>query len=274
MGRRWSWDFEDDPPPAPAASPAGCAAAGAPARRGRSGGRLPTGREALVRRRRVVALRRPARAARDRGRRGLSRARTTTPAAATRVRKRRAASRPPTDPEQEEMQAVQSVLAYTPFVKEGSGNAREIALTFDDGPGPFTPQVLAVLERDHVPADVLRDRQDAALLRRLDRARDRRRRRDRRSHRGSPDARPPRARTTSTNSSSNRARASNCSADAARRCSVPPTARSTRPPSGSCSKLHHADGAVVGGHRRLRAARRRNDRPTDDGRRHSRARSS
>ncbi len=29
---------------------------------------------------------------------------------------------------------------------------RVIALTFDDGPGPFTPQVLSVLERDQVPA--------------------------------------------------------------------------------------------------------------------------
>jgi peptidoglycan-N-acetylglucosamine deacetylase len=63
-----------------------------------------------------------------------------------------AASRPPSDPEQEEMNAVQSVLAYTPFVKEGSGTAREIALTFDDGPGPFTPQVLSVLEQHHVRA--------------------------------------------------------------------------------------------------------------------------
>ena len=27
-----------------------------------------------------------------------------------------------------------------------------IALTFDDGPGPYTPQVLAILERSHVPA--------------------------------------------------------------------------------------------------------------------------
>jgi peptidoglycan-N-acetylglucosamine deacetylase len=30
--------------------------------------------------------------------------------------------------------------------------AKEIALTFDDGPSPYTPQVLAVLEQYHVPA--------------------------------------------------------------------------------------------------------------------------
>jgi peptidoglycan-N-acetylglucosamine deacetylase len=48
--------------------------------------------------------------------------------------------------------AVKAVLAYTPFVKEGTGRARDVALTFDDGPGPYTPGVLAVLERYHVPA--------------------------------------------------------------------------------------------------------------------------
>ena len=64
----------------------------------------------------------------------------------------RAVSRPPTDPEQDEMKAVRSVLAYTPFVKEGTGTAKEVALTFDDGPGPFTPQVLSVLEQNHARA--------------------------------------------------------------------------------------------------------------------------
>jgi peptidoglycan/xylan/chitin deacetylase (PgdA/CDA1 family) len=63
-----------------------------------------------------------------------------------------AAKRPPTDPEREERSAVSSVLAYTPFVKEGGTSGHDIALTFDDGPGPYTPQVLTVLERYHVPA--------------------------------------------------------------------------------------------------------------------------
>jgi peptidoglycan/xylan/chitin deacetylase (PgdA/CDA1 family) len=44
------------------------------------------------------------------------------------------------------------VLTYTPFVKKAGGQKREIALTFDDGPGPYTPQVLDVLERLHVHA--------------------------------------------------------------------------------------------------------------------------
>jgi peptidoglycan/xylan/chitin deacetylase (PgdA/CDA1 family) len=48
--------------------------------------------------------------------------------------------------------AVASVLAYTPFVKEGSEHTREIALTFDDGPGPYTPELLDVLEQFRVHA--------------------------------------------------------------------------------------------------------------------------
>jgi peptidoglycan/xylan/chitin deacetylase (PgdA/CDA1 family) len=55
-------------------------------------------------------------------------------------------------PEDDQDAAVASVLAYTPFVRQGSERAREIALTFDDGPGPYTPGVLNVLERLHVHA--------------------------------------------------------------------------------------------------------------------------
>jgi peptidoglycan/xylan/chitin deacetylase (PgdA/CDA1 family) len=51
-----------------------------------------------------------------------------------------------------EANAIQSALAYTAYVTAGSAGRREIALTFDDGPGPFTPQVLSILERMHVPA--------------------------------------------------------------------------------------------------------------------------
>jgi peptidoglycan-N-acetylglucosamine deacetylase len=58
----------------------------------------------------------------------------------------------PRDPEVEGNAAVSRVLAYTPFVREGAGRVRDIALTFDDGPGPYTPEVLGVLERFHVRA--------------------------------------------------------------------------------------------------------------------------
>lgn len=55
-------------------------------------------------------------------------------------------------PEDDQDAAVGAVLAYTPFVKEGADRGRDIALTFDDGPGPYTPGVLSVLERYHVHA--------------------------------------------------------------------------------------------------------------------------
>lgn len=48
--------------------------------------------------------------------------------------------------------AINRTLAYAPVVRMAGTQHREIALTFDDGPGPYTPQVLAVLERLHVPA--------------------------------------------------------------------------------------------------------------------------
>ncbi len=48
--------------------------------------------------------------------------------------------------------AVNLVLSYTPYIAGGRPRKREVALTFDDGPGPYTLKVLAVLRRHHVPA--------------------------------------------------------------------------------------------------------------------------
>jgi peptidoglycan/xylan/chitin deacetylase (PgdA/CDA1 family) len=44
------------------------------------------------------------------------------------------------------------VPSGAPFVASGPTNRRAIALTFDDGPWPDTPQFLALLEREHVRA--------------------------------------------------------------------------------------------------------------------------
>ena len=48
--------------------------------------------------------------------------------------------------------AIDRTLAYTPYVRVAGAQHRELALTFDDGPGPYTPKVLAVLDRYRVPA--------------------------------------------------------------------------------------------------------------------------
>jgi peptidoglycan-N-acetylglucosamine deacetylase len=51
-----------------------------------------------------------------------------------------------------ETAAITRTLAYTPYVRRAGTQHKEIALTFDDGPGPYTPQILSVLERLHAPA--------------------------------------------------------------------------------------------------------------------------
>jgi peptidoglycan-N-acetylglucosamine deacetylase len=48
--------------------------------------------------------------------------------------------------------AVNRTLGYTPFIVRGVPRHRVIALTFDDGPSPYTQQVVSVLVRMHVPA--------------------------------------------------------------------------------------------------------------------------
>jgi peptidoglycan/xylan/chitin deacetylase (PgdA/CDA1 family) len=147
---RWSWDFEDEPRPRTGSRPPGPTGPPPPPRPDlETAG--PTRREALVRRRRalagigLLALLAIVVAAASAG----SGHKTPHPKSTQTVH---AVSRPPSDPQLDEAAAVRSVLAYTPFVKEGSGTAKEIALTFDDGPGPYTPQVLSVLERYHVHA--------------------------------------------------------------------------------------------------------------------------
>jgi peptidoglycan-N-acetylglucosamine deacetylase len=53
---------------------------------------------------------------------------------------------------QAEENAVNSVLAYTPAITSGGSKGHELALTFDDGPGPYTQELVGVLNRLHVHA--------------------------------------------------------------------------------------------------------------------------
>jgi peptidoglycan-N-acetylglucosamine deacetylase len=141
MGPRWNWDFEDEPRPRRTVprlplkqlQPGGDARY----RRRRLGAALVVALLAIVL---VVAL-----ASHGSG--------ASSPAGASGHRPHAAApSEPVLDTRQRDEKAVSSVLAYTPFIRSGAGGKHEIALTFDDGPGPYTPQVLDVLEREHVPA--------------------------------------------------------------------------------------------------------------------------
>ncbi len=51
-----------------------------------------------------------------------------------------------------ERQAINRALTYTPFIREGRPRKREVALTFDDGPGPYTPQIMKILRAHHTKA--------------------------------------------------------------------------------------------------------------------------
>jgi peptidoglycan-N-acetylglucosamine deacetylase len=50
-----------------------------------------------------------------------------------------------------ERSAIDRVLSYTPFFSVGTPSRPEIALTFDDGPGPYTAQVVRTLVRNRTP---------------------------------------------------------------------------------------------------------------------------
>jgi len=85
----------------------------------------------------------------------------TSPKHAARKRASRAVAHPPgprrshgissPDPAAA-FRAVDRALAYTPFVSAGVPRRRVIALTFDDGPSPYTPEIVRVLVRMHAPA--------------------------------------------------------------------------------------------------------------------------
>jgi peptidoglycan/xylan/chitin deacetylase (PgdA/CDA1 family) len=50
-----------------------------------------------------------------------------------------------------ESRAIDRVLAYTPFITGGTPRHRVVALTFDDGPSPYTPGIVRELVRLRVP---------------------------------------------------------------------------------------------------------------------------
>jgi peptidoglycan/xylan/chitin deacetylase (PgdA/CDA1 family) len=155
MPRYWNWDFEDErakhrpPPPPPPPAPPEASARAAP----RAG---DPDRLAQIRRRRfgaaalavvlLVVIVAALSGAHHRDSAAVAAAR------ADMAHARHARSHQANKPENDQRSAIASVLAYTPFVKEGGVRNREIALTFDDGPGPYTPQVLSVLEHYHVHA--------------------------------------------------------------------------------------------------------------------------
>src|SRR5215212_5436923 len=89
----------------------------------------------------------------DRQLRGGGKAKSRSPDTAARVRgastpaqARGVRGRPSDRP------AVMSVLGYAPAIRKGGNRVKDIALTFDDGPGPDTPRIAAELQRLHASA--------------------------------------------------------------------------------------------------------------------------
>jgi peptidoglycan/xylan/chitin deacetylase (PgdA/CDA1 family) len=144
MTRRWNWDFEDEHRLLHRRRPSG---PGVP----------PPDRRAQIRRRRLgagVAIGLLVLAALIAIVTGSGHHDSATMAAARKelAGAKHARSHPPSKPENDLNSAVAHVLSYTPFVKAASTGVPDVALTFDDGPGPYTPQVLSVLEHYHVHA--------------------------------------------------------------------------------------------------------------------------
>jgi peptidoglycan-N-acetylglucosamine deacetylase len=50
------------------------------------------------------------------------------------------------------LRTVERILRYTSYIARGSRHRDDVALTFDDGPSPYTPKILAILQRAHVRA--------------------------------------------------------------------------------------------------------------------------
>ncbi len=48
--------------------------------------------------------------------------------------------------------AIDRFLKQSAYISNGSPRIKQVALTFDDGPGPFTGRILDVLEQEHAPA--------------------------------------------------------------------------------------------------------------------------
>jgi peptidoglycan-N-acetylglucosamine deacetylase len=54
--------------------------------------------------------------------------------------------------DQSQNRAIDRVLAYTPAITHGGAKGNEVALTFDDGPGPYTERLVEELDSLHVKA--------------------------------------------------------------------------------------------------------------------------
>ena len=176
---RWHWDFEGEH----GAKPRGEPAAAPP--------RYPRGRARPARHRCAVAggllLITLLVADRDPvARPGLDRSNGTQHEDDVRREGAPCARRRPTRPRTDQA-AVASVLAYTPFIKEGSHRVPGRRAHLRRRPRPLHARSPERPRGQPRAGDLLRDREDAPVLQPVDRTRAQGRRRDRRPHRDPPD---------------------------------------------------------------------------------------
>jgi peptidoglycan-N-acetylglucosamine deacetylase len=116
----------------------------------------PLSRQQVYRRRRavavIVALAFLALAVAALGSHGGGKHTTAKAAAHARVAVKRTAVEEQALTKAAEEKAIDHVLSYTPAITAGGPHGNELALTFDDGPGPYTQQLVGVLDRYHVHA--------------------------------------------------------------------------------------------------------------------------
>ena len=126
--------------------------------------------------------------------------------------------------------------SYTPAVRMAGTQHRELALTFDDGPGPYTLRLLRVLRRMHTPATFFEVGVGLAVLPRRHLGDRQARLSDRRSH--LEPSRHGRAVTcpAAGRAAASRRTRSDATARRSRGCSARRTATGTRPRCSCCAR--------------------------------------
>lgn len=66
--------------------------------------------------------------------------------------------------------AIARTLAYTDYISVGRRQRKDVALTFDDGPSPYTRRIVAILRRRHAPATFFEIGRQARALPQIERS--------------------------------------------------------------------------------------------------------
>ena len=151
--KRWDWTWEEPRSTAPAEQKRGPnAPGGVPAEPSRASLRAVRRRRTAAAAALVVILALLILALASHGRGGTDRSSIATHSTAHQSAARLTAAEEDALAEHAEDRAIDRVLSYTPAITAGGSKGNEVALTFDDGPGPYTERLVDVLNRLRVHA--------------------------------------------------------------------------------------------------------------------------